>query len=509
MNKKKVTLGPDHTLTPEKVFKIAFNNNFKVGLSKAAKQKIKESRGLVDKVSEEEVIYGVNTGFGALSDEKIEKKDIEKLQRNLVRSHNCAVGDNFDKETVRAITVVRLNSLCQGYSGIRLKTAEFLKEMINKNLVPVVPSQGSVGSSGDLAPLAHLAIVLIGEGEAYYKGERLPAQEALDAAGFKKVDLRAKEGLALINGTSVMTAIGALALHRAEKLIDLADMSCALSLEAVRGCSDAFDEKIHEIRPHPGQKQSARKILSFIQGSQLVDSDSDRVQDSYSLRCAPQVHGSVRDSLTHIHEVLETELNSVTDNPAIFPDQEEVLSGGNFHGEPIAIVMDLFSSSISELANISERRTAKLINPSTSEGLPAFLIPEKASGLNSGLMIPQYTAASLVSENKGLAHPASVDSIPTSADKEDHVSMGTTAARRAEEILENSEKVLAIEYLTALQAIDFRGEEKLGQATSEVYELVREEVPFIEEDRPLAKDINRTKKVVMDKNKLEDILNSN
>jgi len=448
-------------------------------------------------LEQKKIVYGITTGFGSFKNKFIDKKDTEELQKNLIRSHSAGVGELLAPEFVRAAMVVRLNSLSQGYSGVRIELLDFLCEVINKNIVPDVPSQGSVGSSGDLAPLSHMGLVLMGEGSALYKGKKMSGINALKKAGLKPIIFHAKEGLAWNNGTSVMTGIAALILVRAKRLIDVADASCALTIEAICGTSDAYNEKIHAIRPHPGQIISANNIRTYFKGSKLVDFFPNRIQDAYSIRCSPQVHGAVRDAITYVEAVIDRELNSVTDNPLIFEKPERALSGGNFHGEPVAIAMDTFGIAISELANISERRTAKLVDSSTNEGLPMFLIAEEKAGLHSGLMISQYTAAALVSENKVLAHPASVDSIPTSANQEDHVSMGTIAARKAVKILENAENVLAIELLTNTQAIDFRDPKKLGDITKKVYSLIRKHVDYLGGDRELASDINKIHKILV------------
>lgn len=493
---KLIFLGPDHELTYKKVATVA-NGDANVKLSLITKKVVKESRAVIEKaLKNKKIIYGITTGFGNFKNKFINHSDVVELQKNLIRSHSTGVGDPFTREQVRAMLVVRLNSLCQGYSGVRLKLLEFICDLLNKDVTPYVPSQGSVGSSGDLAPLSHMGLVLMGEGKAWYKGKLLSGREALKRAGLKPITFEAKEGLAFNNGTSIMTGIAALALYKAKKLMDVADLSCALTLEAVCGVFDAFRPEIHEIRLHPGQKKSAENIRNFVKGSKLVDSEKERIQDSYSLRCAPQVHGAARDALSYVESVVERELNAVTDNPLVFTKGERVFSGGNFHGEPIAIAMDTFAIAVSELANISERRTAKLVDSATNEGLPSFLISPEKAGLHSGLMISQYTAAALVSENKVLAHPASVDSIPTSANQEDHVSMGTIAARKAVEILENVENVLAIEVLTACQAIDFRDPQKLGKETKKIYQQVRKISLFISEDRELSPEIEKIRNLL-------------
>lgn len=490
-------VGPDHHLTAEKVWEVAHNTNIKIRLSKRARKRIIASQKVVQRiVDQKKVVYGITTGFGSFKDTFISKEHVRELQKNLIRSHSSGVGDLLSIEAVRAAMLVRLNSLVQGYSGVRLEFLEFLALLISKNIIPVVPSQGSVGSSGDLAPLSHIGLAMMGEGEVFYKGKKMKTdvvfkKEKLNPPGFLE-----KEGLAFNNGTSVMTGIAALTLHKAEKLIEIADMGVSLSLEAVCGITNAFDSHIHQIRPHPGQIIAAKNIKKYIAGSELVNSMKGRVQDSYSLRCSPQVHGAIRDAVKYAHSVVECELNSVTDNPLIFTNPDRAVSGGNFHGEPIAIAMDTLGIAIAELADISERRTAKLIDPSMNAGLPIFLIDKNKGGLHNGLMIPQYVAASLVSENKVLAHPASVDSIPTSVNQEDHVSMGTIAARKAWQIVQNTENVLAIEYLNAAQAIDFRGPKKLGKFTKKTYSIIRRYVKYIENDRILSKDIEIIRKKV-------------
>ncbi|MDO8592512.1 MAG: histidine ammonia-lyase [bacterium] len=492
MVKKKVFyIGPDHRLIASVVALVARDPRIKISLSKVGRKAVIASRQVIERIIAKKIpVYGVTTGFGNFKDKFIDHDKLRELQKNLIRSHSVGVGELFPPEVVRAALVVRLNSLVQGYSGVRLELLELLCEIINRNIVPVVPSQGSVGSSGDLAPLSHMALVLIGEGEAWYRGKRLSGKEALRKAGLKPLELATKEGLAFINGTSVMTGIAALAVTDAARLADAADLACALTLEAFCGVITPFDPNIHRIRPHPGQAISAANIKRFVRGSKLVNSVPLRIQDSYSVRCAPQVHGAVRDSLAHVGMVVERELNSVTDNPLIFASLDRALSGGNFHGEPIAFVMDFLGIAIAELGDISERRTAKLVDANTNQGLPMFLIAPEKAGLHSGFMMPQYTAAALVSENKVLAHPASVDSIPTSANQEDHVSMGMIAARKAVNILENTRNVLAIEYLTAAQAIDFRNPKKLGRGTSKIYKFIRRHIPFVKDDRELGKDIS-------------------
>ncbi|MBI2100549.1 MAG: histidine ammonia-lyase [Candidatus Vogelbacteria bacterium] len=494
---KYLTVGPDHNLTAEMVELVAREPEIKIIISPKARRQIAKSRGVVERlVKNRRVAYGITTGFGNFKDKLINTKDAAELQRNLIRSHAAGVGEPLTQEQVRATLLVRLNSLIQGYSGVRQELIDSITNLLNKKVIPHVPSQGSVGSSGDLAPLSHIALVLMGEGQAWYQNRLMAGHQALKLAGLKPVKLAAKEGLAFNNGTAVMVGIAALVVARTKRLNTTADLACALTLEAVRGVTDAFRPEVHRLRPHPGQRAAAANIMKFTSGSKLINSVKDRIQDAYSLRCAPQVHGAVRDTLDHVELVTERELNAVTDNPLIFTNPDRVMSAGNFHGEPIAIAMDSLGIALAELANISERRTAKLLDPATSEGLPAFLIAPEKAGLHSGLMLVQYTAAALVSENKVLAHPASVDSIPTSANQEDHVSMGTIAARKAIQILENTENVLAIELLTACQAADFRGPHRLSQINKIVYDLVRKKVPPLLVDRQLSKDVAEIKNLI-------------
>ncbi|MCJ7667125.1 MAG: histidine ammonia-lyase, partial [Anaerolineae bacterium] len=454
----------------------------------ASQDKVRRSRQAVERLLESgKVVYGVTTGFGRFADRIIEQEEVATLQRNIALSHAVGVGPVLDEGTVRALMLIRANTLAKGYSGVRLETLETLLEMINRGLIPIVPSQGSLGASGDLAPLAHMSLVLIGEGEAYYRGERMAGGEAMRRAGLAPLELGAKEGVALTNGTAVMTAIGALTIHRAQNLTFVADIAGALSLEALEGTPQPFDDRIHQLRPYPHHIECAGYIRRLLEGSELVRGyDPYRVQDAYSLRCIPQVHGAVRDAVAYAHRVVEIELNSANDNPLLFWEDGEpfALSGGNFHGEPVALAMDYLATAIADLGNISERRLARLLDPARNGGLlPAFLIEE--GGVNCGLMLLQYTAAALASENKVLAHPASVDNIPTSANTEDHVSMGTIAARQAQEVTGNVETILALELMAAAQAIDFRRQKKalkLGKGTAPAYQAIREVVPFIKKD---------------------------
>ncbi len=477
-----------NSLTLEDVIKVA-REFIKVEISSEAREKIENSRNLVDQfVNNGDVVYGITTGFGKFSDVAISKDEAEVLQTNLIISHACGVGKPLDEEIVRAIMLLRANALSKGHSGIRLKTVETLLSMLNNGVHPIIPEKGSLGASGDLAPLSHMVLVMLGEGEAIYKGERMSGREAMEQAGIEPIRLTSKEGLALINGTQVMTAIGALTVYDCKKLIKLADIAAALTVEAQRGIIDAFDEKVHQVRPHKGQLQTAENLLTLLEGSTQTTRQGElRVQDAYTIRCIPQIHGASRDAIAYVEAKLEIEMNAATDNPLIFTEEQQVISGGNFHGQPMALAFDFLGIAIAELANVSERRIERLVNPQLS-GLPAFLTAK--GGLNSGFMIAQYSAASLVSENKVLAHPASVDSIPSSANQEDHVSMGTIAARKAREIYFNASNVLAIELLSAAQAIDFYKDVKLGKGTTEAYRTIREKVTTLEEDRIMYIDIN-------------------
>lgn len=460
-------------------------------LSEEAILKVNEARALVDKfVKENKVVYGITTGFGKFSDVVITGEETKDLQRNLIISHSCGVGNPLDEDIVRGVMLLRANALAKGHSGIRLSTLNTLIEMVNKKVHPIIPEKGSLGASGDLAPLSHMVLVMMGEGEAIYNGKRMMGKEAMEKAGIETVELTAKEGLALINGTQVMTSIGALTIYDSIMLSKTADIAGALTMEALNGIVDAFDPKVHKIRPQEGQIVTAENVLRILSDSGMTTRQGElRVQDAYSIRCMPQVHGASKDCFKYVKEKVEIELNSATDNPLIFVDEEEVISGGNFHGQPMALSFDFLGIGLAELANISERRLERLVNPALNNGLPAFLVEK--GGLNSGFMIVQYSAASLVSENKILAHPASVDSIPSSANQEDHVSMGTIAARKAKEIMENARKVIAMEILGACQAIDLRENKDLGKGTSIVYDIVRDNVDFIEDDRIMYIDINK------------------
>ncbi|OUM94301.1 MAG: histidine ammonia-lyase [Firmicutes bacterium ZCTH02-B6] len=447
-------------------------------------------------------VYGVTTGVGELRTVVIPPESRRELQVNILRSHAAGVGPHLPEAEARAVMLLRVNSFLPGHSGVRPETVAALVQLLNSGVYPAIPEQGSLGASGDLAPLAHLALVLIGEGEAYVDGRLVPGREALASVGLAPLSLGPKEGLALINGTQLMTGIGALVCRQALQLLAWADAAASLTLEALRGNASAFDPRIHRLRPHPGQTRAAAHVRRLTAGSlRLRPYDPAGVQDAYSLRCIPQVHGAVWDVAAHVRAILEREANAVTDNPLLFPEDGEVLNGGNFHGSPVAMAMDYLAIGLAELAGISERRVERLVNPHLS-GLPAFLVRD--SGLNSGYMLAQYTAAALVSENKALAHPASVDSIPSSANQEDHVSMGPIAARKARTILGNCRKVIAVELCCAAQAVDLSGgPESLAPGTRMLYELVRERVPPLNADRVLARDITAIEELLLDQDAAE------
>lgn len=481
-------------LTIENVVAVA-RFGAKVSISEIALEKMKNSHQRVEEIVKSEIpTYGINTGFGDFSSISIDKENIKKSQKNLILSHCVATGEPYKEEVVLAMMLLRANALCIGFSGIRSEVVLTLVEMINKRVIPMVPQKGSLGASGDLAPLAHMVLPLIGYGMANFQGNCIAGAEAMKMAEIPVVELEAKEGLALINGTQAMTAVGTLAYYDAQMAAQLADIACAMSLEALTGLKNAFDERVQAVRPHMGQAMVAKNIRQITAGSQILEKSQHlRVQDAYALRCVPQVHGAIRDALSYVKQTLDVELNAVTDNPIIFLDSGEVISGGNFHGEPMALAFDFLGIAVSEIASISERRLERMVNGNLSNGLPAFLT--KHGGLNSGFMICQYSAASMVSENKVLAHPASVDSIPSSANQEDHVSMGTTAARKAVHIVENTLSVLAFELLAASQGIDFR-EEAPSPICKLVKELIRSEIAMLEEDREMRPDIEKINKIV-------------
>jgi len=442
-----------------------------------------------------EAVYGLTTGFGKFSDTRIADADAEQLQRNLIVSHACGTGEPLPIEAVRAVMLLRLNALTSGFSGIRLSTMETLLAMLNAGVHPVIPEKGSLGASGDLVPLAHMVLPLIGLGLAEYRGEVLPGDEAMRRAGIAPVQLAAKEGLALINGTQVMTAIGALCVYDAALLSKNADIIAALTCEAQNCITKAFDPRVHLLRGHLGQIACAQNLRGLLAGSSLsLSSIPGKVQDAYSIRCIPQIHGASRDAIAYVFDAVGREINAVTDNPLIFPEEGDVISGGNFHGQPMALALDFLAIALAEYANVSERRTERLVNPALNNHLPAFLAIN--GGLNSGFMIAQYAAAALVSENKILAHPASVDSIPSSANQEDHVSMGTIAARKAVEILKNAQRVLAIELFTAGQAAGMIGADKLAPATRAAFDVLRAEVPQIERDVVMYEQMAKCERIV-------------
>ena len=464
-----------------------------VALSQAAHARALESRRVVEQITDSgRVVYGVNTGFGKLADIKIAPQELRQLQLNLVRSHACGVGPALSEAETRAMLLLRANVLALGYSGARPLIIETLLAMLERGVHPVIPEKGSVGASGDLAPLAHLALTVIGEGEAFYLGERMESIEALRRARIEPVSLEAKEGLALLNGTQAMAAVGGLALQRAETVARLADVSGAMTLEALRGTPVAFDERIHAARPHPGQMEVAAHLRELLRESEIrashVENDP-RVQDAYSLRCMPQVHGAVRGALTHARETVEIETGSATDNPLVFASENEVLSGGNFHGAPLALAFDYAAIALTDLMSITERRIDRLVNPDFNEGLPPFLTAHP--GLSSGFMMAQVTAAALLCEARVLAHPASIDNVPTDGGKEDHVSMGMTAATKLRAIVENAEHTLAIELLAAAEGLEYRQPLQPGLGVRRAYEIVRESVPRLTHDRPLSKDIQK------------------
>lgn len=491
-----------NTLTLEEIEQVALNYR-PVHLAEDSLQKIRQSRKTVeDSLAHGKAIYGITTGFGKFKDVTIKAEDSARLQHNLILSHAAGVGPLLPAPIVRAALLLRANALAKGYSGVREELITLLIACLNKNIHPCIPEQGSLGASGDLAPLSHLSLVLIGEGSADCAGEILPGRLALQKAGLSPLKLSAKEGLALTNGTQIMSAMGTLTLLQGERLAKQSDIIGAISLEALTGTDRAFAEVLHQVRPHPGQMQSAHNLRRLLAGSTIMESHRDcgAVQDAYSLRCMPQVHGASRAAFEHIRHILSIEVNSATDNPLIF--ENDIIFGGNFHGQPLALALDYMGIAAAELANISERRTERLVNPFLSNGLPAFLTLN--GGLNSGMMIAQYTAASLVSENKVLAHPASVDSIPTSANQEDHVSMGATAGRKAMRIMDNVKRALAIELLCACQALELRmrhcaattGPVQSSAAIMSAFQAVRQHIPFMEEDRELHLDIAKAENII-------------
>src|SRR6266567_2590335 len=477
-------------LTLEQVAAVASGDEH-VTLSPAARGRVEQSRRVVEKIiTEGRVVYGVNTGFGKLSDVHIEPAQLRELQLNLVRSHSCGLGAPLSEAEARSMLLLRANVLARGYSGCRSILIDALIGMLDRGVTPVIPEKGSVGASGDLAPLAHLALALIGEGEAFYRGERLPSADALRRAEIEPLQLEVKEGLALLNGTQAMAAVGGLALYRAERVARLADVAGAMTLEALRGTPVAFDERIQDARPHPGQIEVAAHLRELLRDSEIRQShlqNDPRVQDAYSLRCMPQVHGAVRGALNHARETVEIETGSATDNPLVFSDTGEVLSGGNFHGAPLALAFDYAAIALTDLISITERRIDRLVNPDANEDLPPFLTQH--AGTSSGFMMLQVTAAALLNEAKILAHPASIDNVPTDGGKEDHVSMGVTAATKLRSIVELAEHVSAIELITAAEALEYRAPLRPGRGVRQAYAIVRRHVVRLTNDRAMSAEI--------------------
>lgn len=504
--KTNVVVLDGHSLTHEQIYRTAraADKEMSFEIFPQALEKMKASRSFVfEIVKKGRPVYGINTGFGALANKHIAEKDLAQLQVNLIRSHCTGVGRPFDRATTRAVMLLRANCLVSGYSGVDPHIISLLLDFLHFGITPVVPEKGSVGASGDLAPLAHIALALIGEGDVEFEGKVINSAFAIDHIGRRPAVLGPKDGLALINGTAVMAALGSLSIVEAKKLAALADISSCLTLDSVKGTTAAYDPKISELKPHAGQLACVNRLNKLLEGSELKNShpDCDKVQDPYSLRCVPQVHGACRQTITHADEVLQTELNAITDNPLIFVEEQDVISGGNFHGEALAFCMDYLAMGMAELCNISERRIEKMMNPTFSD-LQAFLVQEP--GLNSGLMIAHVTAAALTSENKYLCHPASVDSVPTSTDKEDHVSMGVTSGRKLREVIENLKNCLAIELLCNTQALEFQRPLKTSQALEAVYTLIRKHVPSLDKDRVLHKDIANIVKLIEN----DEILNA-
>jgi histidine ammonia-lyase len=475
-------IGPEH-LSIERVGELISNPSIHLALSEESKTRVKSCRNYLDDKIEklDTPIYGINTGFGSLYNKSIESVDLEKLQENLVKSHACGTGNVISREMVKTMLLLKIQGLSYGFSGVQVKTIECLIEMYNNELLPVIYEQGSLGASGDLSPLAHLALPLIGEGEVWYRGRTMPSVEGFALAGIEQIQLKSKEGLALLNGTQFMSAIGVNNVILSERILVLADLIGALSLEAYDGRIEAFYDQVHLVRNHHGQLKTAQNIRYYIEGSEIIREPKVHVQDPYSFRCMPQVHGASKDAFNYVFSVFETEINSVTDNPTIFPEDDLIISAGNFHGQPLAIASDYLAIAMAEIGNISERRTYKMLGG--QRDLPAFLV--KNPGLNSGFMIPQYTAASIVSINKQLCSPSSVDSISSSNGQEDHVSMGANSVVKTNTILKNVERILAIELLNSAQALEFRRPMKSSVLLEELYSKFRKEVPFVEEDQVL------------------------
>jgi histidine ammonia-lyase len=477
-------------LTLEQIVAVASGQE-EVALAAGARSRVAAARAIVERiVSENQTVYGVNTGFGKLSDVRIEPGQLRALQLNLVRSHACGVGPALSEPEARAMLLLRANVLASGYSGARAIIIDTLAAMLARGVTPVIPEKGSVGASGDLAPLAHLALAAIGEGEAFYQGERMPGRDALARAGIEPLELEVKEGLALLNGTQAMGAVGALALRRAEGLARLADVAGAMSLEGLKGTPVAFDERIHAARPHAGQIAVAKHLRALLEGSEIRQShlnNDPRVQDAYSLRCMPQVHGAVRDALKHARGIVEIETGSATDNPLVFAEGGDVLSGGNFHGAPLALAFDYAAIALTDLISISERRIDRVVNPDANEDLPPFLT--RQPGTSSGFMMLQVTAVALLSEAKVLAHPASVDNVPTDGGKEDHVSMGMTAATKLRALVGLAESVTAIELIVGAEALEHRKPLSPGHGVKAAYDIVRTHVAPLTADRSMSAEI--------------------
>ena len=467
-----------------------------VRLAKGVEERVKRSREVIEEIIDEgKVVYGVSTGFGELAKIKISKEDVEKLQENLIRSHSCGAGENLPTEIVRAMMLLRANSLAKGYSGVRLETIKMLLDMLNKKVHPTVPEKGSLGASGDLIPLSHIALTMMGEGKVEVDGKVLDSIEGLKRKGLKPIKFKAKEGLALINGTQLLSAYLCISIYDLEVLLKNAQIAGVMSLEALKGTDQAFREEIHKLRPYSGQLKAAKNLWSLTRDSEIIKSHKNcpKVQDAYTLRCMPQVFGAIYDSLDFARKIAEIEINSVTDNPIVIPEKKEVLSGGNFHGQPLALVMDMLAISAATLGSFSERRIARLVDEKLSE-LPPFLV--KDSGLNSGFMMPHYLAASLVNENKILAHPASCDSIPVSANQEDFVSMGATSGRKLMKIIDNVQCIIAIEFLAASQALEFLKPLKPSPAIQLAYDLIRKNIPKLDVDRVMKEDIEIIRELV-------------
>ena len=497
-------------LTVEEVIRVCRGYE-KVEIAPEAKEAVIKARNYIEKKLEEgAVIYGLTTGFGKFANVVISREEAEQLQKNLIISHTCAMGQPYETRYVRAAMLLRCNALSRGNSGIRLETIQTMIDMLNAGIHPVIPEKGSLGASGDLAPLSHIALALIGLGEVEYKGKTVPAAEAMAKEGITPVVLAAKEGLALNNGTQMMTAVGVNVLWDAMHLMKTADIATAMTAEALHGITKAYDHKVHDLRGHQGQKDTAENLRTMLAGSKnAFEVQPSKVQDPYSLRCIPQIHGASRDAIQYVYEAVSRELNAVTDNPIVFPDEDEVISGGNFHGQPMALAFDFLKMAISEFADVSERRAERLINPQLSEGLPAFLT--KYGGVCSGFMIAQYAAASMVSENKIYAHPACVDSIPSSGNQEDHVSMGTTSARTAAMVLDNAQKVIGIELAAAAQGIWLRQEigesdiSNLAPATKAAYDYIRTVSAPVDEDILMHDELKKFDEMVKDFSILEAV----